>query len=210
MMLPDANLLVDAVDATGPFHAAARLWWADTLLSTAEVAMCYPSISNACTPLGLGALHDSVVNERGDRLRARLQSREPTGSPAAPLGESAKHTHKGTCSAKPNRLGGHHRAISRRSTLSERGISDQARAGDVGLGDRHGSAPVERTRDGLAQARPPGRKLGHRRTLTGVRIPCRPLQIHEHPKGSGHAVSLYFDTNLTFPFSARASGRCIG
>ena len=44
MMLPDVNLLLYAVDETGPFHAQARRWWDDTLSSTAEVGLCYPSI----------------------------------------------------------------------------------------------------------------------------------------------------------------------
>ena len=44
MMLPDVNLLLYAVDETSPFHARARRWWDDTLSSTAEVGLCYPSI----------------------------------------------------------------------------------------------------------------------------------------------------------------------
>ena len=44
MMLPDVNLLVYAVDETSPFPAPARRWWDDTLSSTAEVGLCYPSI----------------------------------------------------------------------------------------------------------------------------------------------------------------------
>ena len=44
MMLPDVNLLVHAIDETSPFHAPARRWWDDTLSSTAEVGLCYPSL----------------------------------------------------------------------------------------------------------------------------------------------------------------------
>ena len=64
MMLPDVNLLVYAVDETSPFHAPARRWWDDTLSSTAEVGLCYPSLLGFvrlttnrrvfASPLGIG------------------------------------------------------------------------------------------------------------------------------------------------------------
>ena len=44
MIVPDVNLLVYAVDATSPFHTRARGWWDDTLSSSADVGLCYPSV----------------------------------------------------------------------------------------------------------------------------------------------------------------------
>jgi len=44
LILPDVNLLVYAVDETGPWHDAARTWWENTLNASTPVALCYASI----------------------------------------------------------------------------------------------------------------------------------------------------------------------
>ena len=44
MILPDANLLVYAVDETSDFHRRAKPWWDDVLSSSRIVGMCYPTM----------------------------------------------------------------------------------------------------------------------------------------------------------------------
>lgn len=43
MLLPDANLLLYAYDATSPFHDKARLWW-ETCLSGSETVILCPVV----------------------------------------------------------------------------------------------------------------------------------------------------------------------
>jgi toxin-antitoxin system PIN domain toxin len=40
MILPDANLLLYAYDATSPFHEKARRWWESCLSGTEPVGLC--------------------------------------------------------------------------------------------------------------------------------------------------------------------------
>jgi hypothetical protein len=40
MIVPDANLLLYAYDAVGPFHARAASWWSDCLGGSERVGLC--------------------------------------------------------------------------------------------------------------------------------------------------------------------------
>lgn len=42
MIVPDANLLLYAVDATSPFHRPAAKWWMDCLNGSVPVGLCHP------------------------------------------------------------------------------------------------------------------------------------------------------------------------
>jgi len=44
VIVPDVNLLVDAVDASSPFHRPAHRWWDGVLSSTEAVGLCYPAL----------------------------------------------------------------------------------------------------------------------------------------------------------------------
>lgn len=44
MIVPDTNLLLYAVDATSPFHDAARRWWSDCLNGAVPVGLCHPVV----------------------------------------------------------------------------------------------------------------------------------------------------------------------
>ena len=42
MIVPDANLLLYAVDRLGPFHARAAKWWTECLSGAVPVGLCQP------------------------------------------------------------------------------------------------------------------------------------------------------------------------
>lgn len=42
MIVPDANLLLHAVDSASPFHARAARWWTDCLSGAVPVGLCQP------------------------------------------------------------------------------------------------------------------------------------------------------------------------
>lgn len=44
MIVPDANLLLYAVDSSSPFHNSARLWWSDCLNGTVPIGLCHPVV----------------------------------------------------------------------------------------------------------------------------------------------------------------------
>ena len=44
MIVPDANLLLYAVDSTSPFHDVAREWWASCLNGAVPVGLCHPVV----------------------------------------------------------------------------------------------------------------------------------------------------------------------
>ena len=44
MIVPDANLLLYAVDATSPFHDAASRWWSACLNGDVPVGLCHPVV----------------------------------------------------------------------------------------------------------------------------------------------------------------------
>ena len=78
--------------------------------------------------------------------RRQLQGREPQDLPVdlqgRLLGESAEHTHEGDLvrETQPVVVG----APPQGDGLEEGGIADQAGAGDVGVGDQHGSVREKR------------------------------------------------------------------
>ena len=44
MIVPDANLLLYAVDSTSPFHDVAREWWTSCLCGAEPVGLCHPVV----------------------------------------------------------------------------------------------------------------------------------------------------------------------
>ena len=44
MIVPDANLLLYAVDSTSPFHDVAREWWTSCLNGAVPVGLCHPVV----------------------------------------------------------------------------------------------------------------------------------------------------------------------
>lgn len=44
MIVPDANLLLYAVDSTSPFHSAAKQWWSGCLSGAVPVGFCHPVV----------------------------------------------------------------------------------------------------------------------------------------------------------------------
>jgi toxin-antitoxin system PIN domain toxin len=54
MIVPDANLLLYAYDASGPFHEKAASWWSDCLSGTEPVGIC-PSVIFAFVRIGTSA-----------------------------------------------------------------------------------------------------------------------------------------------------------
>jgi len=44
MIVPDANLLLYAVDSTSPFHDVAREWWTGCLNGAVPVGLCHPVV----------------------------------------------------------------------------------------------------------------------------------------------------------------------
>lgn len=44
MIVPDANLLLYAVDSTSPFHDVAREWWTSCLDGAVPVGLCHPVV----------------------------------------------------------------------------------------------------------------------------------------------------------------------
>ena len=44
MIVPDANLLLYAVDSVSPFHNAAKQWWSDCLSGNVSVGLCHPVV----------------------------------------------------------------------------------------------------------------------------------------------------------------------
>ena len=44
MIVPDANLLLYAIDSTSPFHDAARQWWTSCLNGAVPVGLCHPVV----------------------------------------------------------------------------------------------------------------------------------------------------------------------